>query len=153
MDNAGNPSEFSPLLPDAPTEDRIGTAVLAMEGGAAAGVAWFAMLTYIQTHLVAGSTATRIEDVDRQSFDVNFMAFGLVVGIAFAGCVAWALMGSIPSSYRRGGLSMVAAFVATVLGMGLTFMLRGQPLLLLLLATIAGVLAVWLGRRAVRSWK
>ncbi|MES1259379.1 MAG: hypothetical protein ABUL71_02200 [Gemmatimonadota bacterium] len=148
-----NEPEFSPLLPDAPHVDRIGTAVLAMEAGAAAGVAWFGALTYIQTHLVAGSTATRIEDLDRQSFDVNFMAFGLVMGIAFAGCVAWAMMRPIPSSYRRGGLSIVSALIATVLGMGLTFLLRATPFLLLGLALFAGALAVWFGRRAVRSWE
>ena len=153
MDHAGNPSEFSPLPPDAPTEDRIGTAVLAMEGGVAAGVAWFAVLSYAQTFLVANVTATKVEELDPHSFDVNFMAFGLVMGIAFAGCVAWALMGSIPSSYRRGGLSMVAALVGTVLGTGLTTIARVRPILLLILAVIAGALAIWVGRRAVRSWK
>ena len=153
MDNAGNPSEFSPLLPDAPTEDRIGTAVLAMEAGAAAAVAWFSALTYIQTHLVAESTATTVAEIDPRSFDVNFMVYGSVLGIAFAGCTAWVLMATIPSSYRRGGLSMVAALGGTVLGAGLTVPGRDRPFVLLVLAVAFSAVAVWFGRRAVRSWK
>jgi hypothetical protein len=145
--------EFSPLPPDAPTEDRIGTAVLAMEAGAATAVAWFAALTYIQTFLVAGSHAQTVAEVDPHSFDVNFMTYGLVLGMAVAGCTTWFLMASVPSSYRRGGLAMVAAFAGTVIGGLLTIPGRGHPLSLLVLAVVSGGLAVVLGRRAVRSWK
>lgn len=145
--------EFSPLPPDAPTEDRIGTAVLAMEGGAAAAIAWFAALTYIQTHLVAASTAKSVAEIDPRSFDVNFMVYGSVLGIAFAGGTAWVLMATIPSSYRRGGLSMVAALGGTVAGAALTVPGRDHPGALLALAVIAGGFAIWFGRRAVRSWQ
>jgi len=145
--------EFSPLLPDAPHVDRIGTAVLAMEAGAATAVAWFATLTFIQTRLLANSTATTVAEIDPNSFDVNFMIYGSVLGIAFAGCTAWMLMATVPSSYRRGGLSMVATLGGTVLGALLTVPGRTIPAALLGLAAAAAALAVWLGRRAVRSWQ
>ena len=145
--------EFSPLPPDAPTEDRIGTAVLAMEAAAAAAIAWFSLLAFIQTRLLADSTATSVAEIDPHSFDVNFMVYGSVLGLAFAGGVAWILMATIPSSYRRGGLSMVAALGGSVLGAGLTVPGRSHPLALVTFAALAGALATVLGRRAVRSWK
>jgi hypothetical protein len=145
--------EFSPLPPDAPTEDRIGTAVQAMAAGTAAAVAWLAVLTFVQTRFLAASTATSVGELDPHSFDVNFMAFGIVVGMAFAGCTTWFLMASIPSSYRRGGLSMVAAFAGTVLGGLLTLPGHEHPAWLPALAVLAGVVSAWFGRRAIRSWK
>ena len=145
--------EFSPVPSDAPTEDRIGTAVLAMEAGAAAAIAWFAALTFIQTRLLVDSTVTTVAEIDPRSFDVNFMVYGSVLGIAFAGFTTWLLMASVPSSYRRGGLSMVAALGGTVLGAMLTVPGRSVPTALLGLAVAAGALAAWFGRRAIRSWK
>ena len=124
-----------------------------MEAGAASAVAWFAALTYIQTGLLASSTATSVAEIDPHSFDVNFMVYGSVLGIAFAGGVAWVLMAPIPSSYRRGGLSMVATLAGTVLGAALTMPGRGSPGLLLALVVASAGLSIWLGRRAVRSWK
>jgi hypothetical protein len=145
--------EFSPVPSDAPTEDRIGTAVLAMEAAAATAIAWFATLTWIQTRLLSGSTVKSVAEINPHSFDVNFMVYGSVLGMAFAGCTAWILMAPIPSSYRRGGLSMVAAFAGTVIGALLTIPGRGHPIMLLVIAAAAIALALLLGRRAVRSWK
>jgi hypothetical protein len=148
---AGAPAD-SPVDADAPTEDRIGTAGWAMSSAAATGVAWFSLLTFVQSLLLAGSTARTIAQVDPKSFDVNFMAYGIPLGFAVAGMVGWFLMISIPSSYRRGGLAMVGAFAGSVLGMLLTMAARvvGPPLLLGL-AVAAAACALWLGRRAVRS--
>jgi hypothetical protein len=150
---SGGRPEFSPVPDDAPTTDRIGTAVLAMEAAAAAAIGWFALLAYVQTRLLVGSTARSVSEIDPHSFDVNFMVYGSVVGLAMAGCTSWLLMGSIPSSYRRGGLSMVAAFAGSVVGAMITVPGRRAPLSLLAVALVALGAAVLLGRRAVRSWR
>jgi hypothetical protein len=150
---SGGRPEFSPLPDDAPTTDRIGTAVLAMEGAAATAIGWFALLAFIQTRLLLGSTARNVGEIDPHSFDVNFMVYGSVLGLAVAGCTSWLLMGSIPSSYRRGGLSMVAAFAGSVAGAIITVPARGEPLVLLGVGVVALGAAVLLGRRAVRSWR
>lgn len=146
-----NPSEFSPLGPDAPKEDRIDTALLAMGAGAAGAVVWFAVLTLIQTHLLTQSTVKSVSEIDPHSFDVNFLIYGALLGVAFAAVVAWTLMFSIPSSYRRGGLSLVAAFGGTVLAGILTYVGRatGGVSMLAAIAIFFALLGIWLGRRAV----
>ena len=147
------PDHFSPLGPDAPTEDRIGTAFLAMSSAAAASVAWFSALTLIQTRLVAGSTVQSVAQLDPNSPDVNFMVYGTVLGLGFTGTTAWMLMAAIPSTYRRGALAMVAALGGTSLAMVATLLLyqaAGTPALMGLgIAALA--MAIWLGRRAVLS--
>ena len=149
---AGSP-EFSPLPPDAPTEDRIGTAVLAMGSGAAAAVTWFAVLTSIQLRILEHSTAKTVAEINPQAADTNFMIVGMLLGMVFAAAVAWTLMFPIPSSYRRGGLAMVAAFAGTVIAGILTSAARvlgGAPILVAI-AIVACGLALWLGRRAIAS--
>lgn len=145
--------EFSPLPPDAPKEDRIGTAFLAMSSAAIGSVAWFSALTVIQTHLVAGSTAQTVAQINPNAPDVNFMVYGTVLGLGFTGTSAWILMSAIPSTYRRGALAMVAALGGTSLAMISTLLVyqwagRGA---LTALGVLAIGIAVWLGRRAVLS--
>ena len=145
--------EFSPLPPDAPKEDRIGTAFLAMSSAAMGSVAWFSALTVIQTHLVAGSTAQTVAQINPNAPDVNFMVYGTVLGIGFTGVGAWILMAAIPSTYRRGALAMVAALGGTSLAMVATLLVyqwagRGA---LTSLGVLAIGIAFWLGRRAALS--
>jgi hypothetical protein len=145
--------EFSPLPPDAPKEDRIGTAFLAMSSAAMGSVAWFSALTVIQTHLVAGSTAQTVAQINPNAPDVNFMVYGTVLGLGFTGVCAWVLMAAIPSTYRRGALAMVAALGGTSLAMVATLLVyqsagRGA---LTGLGVLAIAFAFWLGRRAVLS--
>ncbi len=142
--------EFSPLPLDAPTEDRIGTAMLAMGSAAAAGLTWFALLTLTQTFLVIGSTAQTVAQVNPNAGYVNFMVYGTVVGLGFVGLTAWRLLAPIPSTYRRGALSMVAALGGTSFAMIATlvlYQLWGR-MALIALAFVALALALWLGRRA-----
>jgi hypothetical protein len=148
-----NGPEFSPLPPDAPKEDRIGTAFLAMSAAASGSVAWFSALTLIQTHLVAGSTARTVAQINPNAPDVNFMVYGTVLGLGFTGMSAWILMAAIPSTYRRGALAMVAALGGTSLAMIATLVVyqgagRGA---LAALGVVAIAAAFWLGRRAVLS--
>lgn len=145
--------EFSPLPPDAPKEDRIGTAFLAMSSAAAGSVAWFSALTVIQTHLVAGSRAQTIAQINPNAPDVNFMVYGTVLGLGFTGMSAWVLMAKIPSTYRRGALAMVAALGGTSLAMIATILVyqsagRGA---LTGLGVVSVVAAFWLGHRAALS--
>jgi hypothetical protein len=145
--------EFSPLGPDAPKEDRIGTALLAMSSAAAAAVAWFSALTLLQTHLVAGSTARSIAQISPNAPDVNFMVYGTVLGLGFTGVGAWMLMAAIPSTYRRGALAMVAALAGTSVAMVATLVLYqfGGRAALIALGIVSVTIALWLGRRAVLS--
>ena len=115
----GNPEqrpEFSPVPPDAPKEDRIGTAFLAMGAAAAGAVTWFALLTLIQSHLIEGSTIRSIAQVNPDSADVNFVVYGTVLGLGLTALTAWLLLRAIPSSYRRGALAMVSALAGAPVG-------------------------------------
>lgn len=147
------PPRFSPLPPDAPTKDRIHTAVLAMACGTCAGVTWFGVLTLVQLHFLAGSSVTAVTQLDPHSFDVNFMIYGSLLGAAFAAVVTWTMMFPVPSSYRRGGLSLVAAFAGTVIAGMLTYAGRaiGGARALVGITVIFLLLTIWLGRRTIAS--
>lgn len=145
--------EFSPLPPDAPKEDRIGTAFLAMSSAGAGSVAWFSALTVIQTHLVAGSTVQSVAQINPNAPDVNFMVYGTMLGLGCTGVIAWILMVAIPSTYRRGALAMVAALGGTSLAMVATllvYQLAGRGALTGL-GIVSITIALWLGRRALLS--
>ena len=145
--------EFSPLPPDAPTEDRIGTALLAMGSAAAAAVTWFSVLTFVGSRLAAGTAATSVAQIDPNAGYVNFLVYGTVLGLGLTGVSAWALLAPIPSTYRRGALAMVAALGGTSLAMVATYLvdqLIGR-FALPGLAVMGLGLALLLGRRAARS--
>lgn len=85
-----------------------------------------------------------------QSF--YLLAGGTLVGIFLAGYAGWRLLDLIPSTYRRGALSLVCGF-ATVLLMLICIpvhQLLGRTGLYLLLG-VCGVVAALLGRRAVTA--
>ncbi len=94
------------------------------------------------------------QDADTGNLDVLFslLVVGTLSGILGAAFVAWRLLASVESVYRRGGLSIVSAF-ATVPLMLVCIpvnQLFGRSGLLFLLATSA-VLAIVLPRQA-RRW-
>jgi hypothetical protein len=77
------------------------------------------------------------------------LVYGTLAGLVLAGLVAWRLLAPVPSTYRRGGLSLVTAF-ATVLPMllcmvanqvagraGLVALAAAALMLALLLAALA----------------
>ena len=145
--------EFSPVPSDAPTEDRIGTAMLSMGSAAAASVTWFAILTFIGARLAAGSTAQSVAQINPNAGYVNFLVYGAVLGLGLTGVSAWLLLAPIPSTYRRGALAMVAALGGTSLAMVATYMvdqLIGR-MALIGLAVFSLAIAFWLGRCAVVS--
>jgi hypothetical protein len=145
--------EFSPLPSDAPTEDRIGTALLSMGSAAAASVTWFSILTFIGARLAAGETVRSAAQINPNAGYVNFLVYGTVLGLGLTGVTAWLLLAPIPSTYRRGALAMVAALGGTSLAMVATYMvdqLIGRTALPGV-AALALAMSLWLGRRAVRS--
>jgi len=140
------PLSPNPFGTDAPTEDRVGLAVGSVLTAVAASVAWFAVLTF----MVAGLRPTAgPAQIDTSAGYVNLFLYGLLGGLAFTAVTAWFLMSPIDSTFRRGGLSIVAAFLGFVVSMGITFLtnefLGGTALLGVALVALA--LAVFFGRR------
>lgn len=107
----------------------------------------------IVTATVLGVDALRQQSgggsVDRSFY---LLVGGTLAGIFLAGYAGWRLLDLIPSTYRRGGLSLVCGF-ATVLLMLICIpvhQLLGRTGLYLLLG-VCGVIAALLGRRAVSA--
>src|SRR5437868_960072 len=83
-----------------------------------------------------------------QSFYI--LVGGTLGGVGLAGYAAWYLLSPVPSTYRRGGLSMVCGFATVIL------MLICMPVYELLgrsglysLLLVCGAVAALLGRRAL----
>jgi hypothetical protein len=77
---------------------------------------------------------------------------GTTIGILLAAVTAWALLGPVDSTYRRGGLAMVCAFATVILMLVCipVHQLTGRSGLLVLLG-VSGAMAVLQLRRA-RRW-
>jgi hypothetical protein len=107
----------------------------------------------IITATVLGVDALRVQSgagVLDQSF--YLLVGGTLGGILLAGYASWRLLDLIPSTYRRGALSLVCGF-ATVLLMLICIpvhQLLGRTGLYLLLGA-CGVVAALLGRRAASA--
>ncbi len=147
------PLSPNPFGADAPTVDRTVQAVWAMVTGAVAVVAWFAILTFLSTRMTAGLAVKSAADVNPNAPYVNFLAYGSVLGVAFGAVMAWVMMSGIPSSYRRGGLSLVSAFAGAVVA-GLSTVVVKQifgPPGLLGLAFAAVMLTLLLMQRTQRA--
>ncbi len=145
--------EFSPLPPDAPKEDRIGTALLSMGSATAGGVVWFCCMALLVLQLRVGSTAQTLAQINPNALYVNVAAFGTMLGVGFIGVCAFTLLAPIPSLYRRGALSVVTALGGWCVAMAATFLahaIAGGGALAGL-AVASAILAFFLGRRAKLS--
>jgi hypothetical protein len=102
-----------------------------------------ATLLEVQTTRAAGTRST----------DAAFylLVGGTLAGIFIAGFAAWHLLAPIPSTYRRGGLSMVCGFATVILMLICVpvYEFLGRNGLYTLLG-VAGVSTVLLGQRALR---
>jgi hypothetical protein len=147
------PPSPNPFGADAPTVDRTPQAIWAMATGAVAVVVWYAILTFVTTRMAAATTARTIGDVNPDAFYVNLIIYGAVLGLAFGGITSWIMMSGIPSSYRRGGLSLVSAFAGAVLGGVLTVMAKeaAGPGGLIGVAVLAFAAVLLLMRRTRRA--
>jgi hypothetical protein len=107
----------------------------------------------IITATVLGVDALRPQsgasNVDRSFY---LLVGGTLGGIFLAGYASWRLLDLIPSTYRRGGLSLVCGFATVVLMLICipVHQLLGRTGLYLLLG-VCGVVAVLLGRRATSA--
>jgi len=144
------PASPNPLGDLAPKVDLVPLAGWSVAAGIAAAVAWFAALTYLTSRMIAGSTIASPAQVDPNAFSTNFLVYGALLGMAFGATVSWTLMREVASRYRRGGLSLVAAFAGAALGIVLTAVTEHAlgPTALLGLLVLALAIAVWLGNKA-----
>ena len=85
-----------------------------MGAGVACGVAVISATT-LGVDLLKPATPSATPDLGAPLF---LLFFGTLAGFVLAGVVAWRLLSPIPSTYRRGGLSVVSG-LATVLPMWL----------------------------------
>lgn len=81
-----------------------------------------ALASSVLTGLTAITATVLIADALRSrhgsanlEFRFYLIAGGTIAGLVLAGFVAWRLLQPIASTYRRGGLAMVAAFATVVL--------------------------------------
>ncbi len=141
----------NPLGDAAATEDQVPVAVRAMGAGAAAAVAWAALVIWIALlTLEPGGGPHALENFDPNATYANILLFGLLPTPFAAGFTTWLLMIRVRDTWRRGGLVMVAVLGGTVIAMITTFVARqafGRHGLLAL-AIVASLLGIWLGRSA-----
>ncbi|MES2304217.1 MAG: hypothetical protein V4558_01845 [Gemmatimonadota bacterium] len=139
----------NPFGDAAPKEDRVGLAANAMASGMAIAVASIALVAWGTTRAAANSGITSKETIT-DGFAVNLVIYGTLGSIFLAGVVAWGLMATVDSNYRRGGLSMVSAFAGFLLSVLLTMLVRGLlgVAALPVLAGIAALVATFFIRRA-----
>jgi hypothetical protein len=113
-----------PLGSDAPATDQVGLAMHAIAAGWALAVGLLAIVTYIAGDLAIRSGAATIKDVSPDDPQVNVMVYGVMLSLSLAFALAWILMRPVASSFRRFGLSMVAALGGFLLAMISTFVTR-----------------------------
>jgi len=137
--NNGTERDFVPL------------AFLGMTTGIAAGTALIAGSLWMVRTLQIGVPARDTPDLSSPSALVFLL--GSLGGVLLAAVVTWNLLSPIGSTYRQGGLSLVAAFATVVTVTVLAFpadLLAGRWGLLAL--TLLAVLAAWrLARAAGRA--
>ncbi|MEO5798197.1 MAG: hypothetical protein ABIZ70_04855 [Gemmatimonadales bacterium] len=139
----------NPFGDAAPKEDRVGLAANAMAAGMAIAIAAIAVVAWATTRAAANSGITSKETITN-GFAVNLVIYGTLGSIFLSGIVAWLLMATVDSNYRRGGLSMVSAFAGFLLSVILTMLVRGVfgVAALPALAALAALVGVFFIRRA-----
>jgi hypothetical protein len=128
--------------------DPIRLVPLAMGSGVAFGVGTVA-LTVLGVELLRPAVPSSNPTVGPSFY---LLVFGTLAGLILAGLVAWRLLAPVPSTYRRGGLSMVAG-LATVIPMLLCMpvnQIAGTGGLVGLAAVSLGI-SMLLGARARRA--
>lgn len=140
----------APGFSDSPGEDQVGLAARALGSAVSLAIGWLGVVTWGTTRLRAGQAATSIEQVDPGAAYVNFLVYGLVLGLAASGLLAWWLLAPVASSWRRWGITMVAVFTGVSAGMGVTWLVGGMggETALLGVAAVGLLGAVLLGRAA-----
>ena len=96
------------------------------------------------------SGASSLRDVSPGDPQVDVMIYGVLGSLFLAGALAWFLMRPVASTFRRFGLSMVAALGGFLWAMVLTYLVRElvAPAALLALAVVALGAVAYFSRRA-----
>ncbi len=115
---------FHPLGSDAPATDQVGLAMSSIAAGWSLAVGLLAIVTYVAGDLASRSGAASIKEVSPDDPQVNVMVYGVMISLSLAFALAWILMRPVASSFRRFGLSMVAALGGFLFAMILTFVAR-----------------------------
>lgn len=138
----------------AATEDQVPVATSAMMAGAAAAVAWAALVIWVALLTVApGGGPSSLDRFDPDATYANIILFGLIPTPFVAAFTSWLLMLRLAATWRRGALVLVSVMAGVVLAMIATFVVReavGRHGLLGLAVAMAA-LAVWSARRARRA--
>ncbi len=146
------PASPNPFGDDAPTTDQVGLAANAIGAGAAGALAILSAATFITGTLTQQRAVTSLKDVSPDDPQVNVIVFGVVLALAAAAGTAWVLMSPVRQSFRRFGLSVVAAFGGFVLAAVLTTILRETAGLAGLLGlAVVGAGGVWHFSRKARA--
>ena len=131
--------------PDAPTEDYVPLAAASVGFGILLGTALIAGVLLGVRALIAQAPPTTTPDPTQPAGVL--LIFGTLGGCAAAAVSCWAAMSPVPT-YRRGGLSMVAAFATFVMALLLAPVNElGGPVGLAVAAALCGGGAWMLGRR------
>ncbi|MES2123394.1 MAG: hypothetical protein V4503_01775 [Gemmatimonadota bacterium] len=138
------PTSPNPLGDSAPTEDRVGLAANAMAAAMAFSVAAIALVTWATARAAASSGITSRENVV-DGLALNLLIYGTTLSVFASAGLAWWLMRLVGSTYRRGGLAIVAAFAGFLLSVILTMAVRGLlgTTALLGLAVLAALTGAW----------
>ena len=131
---------------------RVGLAATAGTSAAAAGLAAIAA-TGLGVRMVQGAgPAPADSSVTTVGLPFYLLVFGTMGGIALAAVVAWVLLAPLRSTYHRGGLALVSAFVTVMLMLVCipVEQLFGRPGLAAL-SGLCFVLSFWLAQRARRG--
>jgi hypothetical protein len=105
----------NPLGPDAPDRDYVGLAFAGMAAGIMTGTAVVAMALFLVRTLQAGQVPSTTLDLG--SAPATVLLLGTLAGVLAAAGVTWVLLAPIRSTYRQGGLAMVAAFATVVVSL------------------------------------
>jgi len=121
----GRPVASSPDVPVAPspettsltgepvTADHLGLALRAMTAGSLGGLAAVAAILWLVRTLQATGAAPITPGP--RDLVANLVLIGWLGGAGLAAIIAWTLMAPLASTYRRGGLAMVAGFATLVI--------------------------------------
>ncbi len=134
----------------APTRDFIGLAASGVGAGILLGVGLIATMLWLVRTSQIGVVPSEAPDLN--SATANILLYGTPTALFVAGVTTYSILRPIGSSYRQGGLAMVAAFASLVVSlvtMPLDRLAGRWGLALFALA--CGVLTYRLVRRAARQ--
>lgn len=109
------PPSPHPLGPDAPDKDYVGLAAAGMACGISWGTAVICTALWAVRSLQVGAPAATTPDLSSPA--ANLLLTGTVGGLLLAGIITWRWLTPVGSTYRQGGLSVVAAFATLVVSM------------------------------------